>query len=144
MRHRSVNPRFVEFMPETLEEGVLYVSMEYATAVHLCFCGCGSKVVTPLGPTDWRIVFDGKVSLEPSIGSWELPCRSHYWVTKDSVRWAPDWSDDMVRAGRELDIKRKAAHYAGMEFGSPILRSKPERDHLGARLLEAILKHFRN
>ena len=43
---------FVEGIPERLEEGVLYVSILYATAMHLCACGCGREVVTPLTPTD--------------------------------------------------------------------------------------------
>jgi hypothetical protein len=33
----------------------LYVSIEFATAAHSCACGCGREVVTPPGPTDWRI-----------------------------------------------------------------------------------------
>ena len=37
--------QFVEFIPKVLDEGVLYVSMTYATARHLCFCGCGMRVV---------------------------------------------------------------------------------------------------
>ncbi|WP_318271273.1 hypothetical protein [Sphingobacterium cellulitidis] len=43
--------KFVEFMPEKVEEGVLYVSIEYCTAIHKCVCGCGHEVVTPLSPT---------------------------------------------------------------------------------------------
>ncbi len=52
-------PEFVRFVPERLDHGVLYLSMEFATASHLCCCGCGSKVVTPFTPTDWRMTFDG-------------------------------------------------------------------------------------
>ncbi|WP_416072066.1 DUF6527 family protein [Streptomyces sp. ME18-1-4] len=63
--------RFVEYIPEDLERGVLYVSLPYTIAVHLCACGCGSTVVTPLGPTDRSLTFDGvAVSLSPSIGNW--------------------------------------------------------------------------
>jgi hypothetical protein len=81
--------RFVEFMPETLEEGVLYVSMEYCTAIHNCVCGCGNKVVTPISPTDWQLQFNGKsVSLKPSIGNWSFDCQSHYWITNNKVSWA--------------------------------------------------------
>jgi hypothetical protein len=33
--------------------------------------------------------FDGRsVSLTPSIGSWSLPCHSHYFLTRGKVRWA--------------------------------------------------------
>jgi Family of unknown function (DUF6527) len=35
---------------------------------NLCCCGCGEKVVTPLRPTDWKLIFDGKtISLDPSL-----------------------------------------------------------------------------
>src|SRR5437899_984797 len=85
--------KFVEFVPDTLEAGVLYVSVAHGTAVHRCCCGCGREVVTPLTPTDWKVIFDGDtVSLYPSIGNWNFPCRSHYWITHNRVEWAEDWS----------------------------------------------------
>jgi hypothetical protein len=46
---------FVEFIPDELKEGTIYVSIRFATAAHLCCCGCGNKVVTPLRPTDWTL-----------------------------------------------------------------------------------------
>lgn len=45
----------VRYMPKQLEPGVLYVSEEFGAAAHLCACGCGSKIRTPLGPTEWSI-----------------------------------------------------------------------------------------
>jgi hypothetical protein len=58
--------RFVEYIPERPEPGMLYVSVPYATVVHRCGCGCGNKVVTPLSPFDWKLAFDGKsISLYP-------------------------------------------------------------------------------
>jgi hypothetical protein len=54
MRHHTLEHRFVRNAPRELEPGVLYISMEYATAVHSCCCGCGERVVTPFTPTDWR------------------------------------------------------------------------------------------
>lgn len=89
MRHTSLKHAFVEFMPSELQEGVLYVSIQYATAIHTCACGCGNKVVTPISPGDWQLLFDGNsVSLTPSIGNWQFPCRSHYWITSNKVCWA--------------------------------------------------------
>lgn len=42
-------PEFVEYMPDELREGILYISMKYGTAIHLCACGnCGQQTVTPL------------------------------------------------------------------------------------------------
>ena len=86
MRHKRLEHRFVEHIPEHLEAGILYVSMEYATSAHSCCCGCGEEVVVPFTPTDWKMSFDGEtVSLRPSIGNWTLKCRSHYVIDRGKV-----------------------------------------------------------
>ena len=73
---------------------------------------CGKKVVTPLSPTDWKLTFDDKtVSLYPSVGSWSLPCRSHYWITQNKVRWAEQWTDDQIQAGRAYDAAAKQTYF---------------------------------
>ena len=43
----NITPKFVEFIPKNVEDGVLYISDEYGTASHNCACGCGKRVVTP-------------------------------------------------------------------------------------------------
>jgi hypothetical protein len=92
---------FVENIPENLKDGVLYISTKYASAIHRCCCGCGSEVVTPLSPVEWSLKFDGEtVSLEPSIGNWNFACRSHYWITRNKIRTAPQWSEKKIDAGR--------------------------------------------
>lgn len=85
----SLVPEFVEVLPMNLEEGKLYISMKYCTAVHLCACGCGERVVTPLQPNGWRLSFDGLVTLRPSIGNFEYPCMSHYFITDNEIQWLP-------------------------------------------------------
>jgi hypothetical protein len=83
--------------------------------VHKCCCGCGREVVTPLSPTGWQLIFDGKaVSLYPSIGSWSLPCRSHYFITKNQVVWASNWSDKRIAKGREREATARERYYAGV------------------------------
>jgi len=110
---------FVEFIPEVIEEGKIYVSIEYATAVHKCCCGCGKEVVTPLSPTDWKLIFDGKtVSLDPSVGNWGFPCRSHYWVRNNHVLWAGDWSQSRIDAKRAHDRRLKERYFGGSEGGA--------------------------
>lgn len=100
--------KFVEFIPDDLEIGTLYVSMTYATIVHKCCCGCGNEVVTPLTPNDWQLTFDGEtITLFPSIGNWGLPCRSHYWIRKNEVRWAESWSDEMIRNNRDRQMEER-------------------------------------
>jgi hypothetical protein len=115
MRMRKVvSTQFVEFVPERLEEGVLYVSMEYATVAHKCLCGCGKEVVTPLSPTDWALTFDGEsISLDPSVGNWSYPCQSHYWIRKNKVQWCGDMPQELIDAGRARDTRAKSAYYAG-------------------------------
>ena len=71
----------VQYIPKKLEPGILYFSKKFGTATHMCPCGCDNKVVTPLGPTDWSLTIrKGKPTLYPSIGNWQIPCQSHYWI----------------------------------------------------------------
>ncbi len=85
----TIKHEFVEFIPDDLEDNTIYISMEYATAIHKCSCGCQNKVVTPLSPRDWKLTYDGEtISLHPSIGNWCFPCRSHYWIRNSKVEWA--------------------------------------------------------
>jgi uncharacterized protein DUF6527 len=94
----SIVPVFVEFVPEALEEGVLYISETYATAIHKCCCGCGEEVVTPLSSVDWELQRRGDVvSLWPSIGNWNYACKSHYWIRRNRVQWAASMSDAQIR-----------------------------------------------
>lgn len=104
--------KFVELIPEVLDEGVLYVSLTYGTASHRCCCGCGREVVTPLTPTDWKLIFDGETaSLYPSIGNWNFPCRSHYWIWHNRVEWAEDWSQWRIDAADAKDRAQKSKYY---------------------------------
>ncbi len=84
---------FVVHIPEKLENGVLYISMTHTVAMHLCACGCGEEVITPLHPrTGWVLTYDGVgVSLDPSIGNWNFACRSHYFIKHSRIRWCPIW-----------------------------------------------------
>ena len=112
MRSYVLKPMDVKAVPESLEPGVLYIS-SYGTVVHLCCCGCGNEIVTPIGPTDWRLTrTGGDVSLRPSVGNWHLPCRSHYFITKNNVEWAPQWSDAQIAAARAFERHEKQEYYA--------------------------------
>ena len=108
----KITHKFVEFIPEQIEEGVLYISIEYCTAVHKCFCGCGNEVVTPLSPTDWELIFNGKtVSLCPSIGNWNFECKSHYFITRNIIRYARPWNDWKIEEGRKEDAESKEKYF---------------------------------
>lgn len=113
-RDMTLAVEFVEYIPDCLKDRTIYVSKKFATVVHKCCCGCGKEVVTPISPTDWRLIVDGKlVSLYPSIGNWNFSCQSHYWITRNKVRWAPAWSKQKVNAGREYNKHLKDTFFNG-------------------------------
>jgi uncharacterized protein DUF6527 len=119
-RIRTITHRFVENIPEKIDEGTLYVSIPYATAIHNCFCGCGQEVVTPISPTDWALIFDGDtVSLKPSIGNWSLPCRSHYWISNNRVKWAGVFTQEAIDATRVAERQSKARYFESSESIEP-------------------------
>ncbi|MCL4406006.1 MAG: DUF6527 family protein [Patescibacteria group bacterium] len=105
----TLSHKFVTTIPshDQLKDGVIYISMDFATAIHKCVCGCGDEVVTPFTPTGWKLIFDGEtISLNPSIGNWSFPCQSHYWIRNSQVRWAPKWSQKEVNNGGVVSNKK--------------------------------------
>jgi hypothetical protein len=136
MRHTKLEHRFVQYIPEQLEPGVLYISMEYATAAHSCCCGCGEQVITPFTPTDWKLTYDGEtVSLWPSIGNWNFPCRSHYIIRHGRILAAEPWEDKKIEYGRRKDKRRKMKQYDEEEKceeqGIAQTNSIPRTENLG-------------
>jgi hypothetical protein len=107
-------------MPKVLEAGLLYVSEEFEVAGHLCACGCGNKVITPLGPTEWSFTEeDGEPTLSPSIGSWQLPCQSHYWITAGRVMWASKWTQEQIERGRKAEEEALREYYGARMIKKP-------------------------
>lgn len=134
--------KFVEFIPEIMEEGTLYVSMENEMVIHKCCCGCGNEVVTPLSPTDWQVTFDGRsITLYPSIGNWGFDCRSHYWIRGGKVKWSGQRSDEEIEAGRAADLIAKKECFAEVG-GVPEMSAAPddrpleEEDSQGASAMD--------
>jgi hypothetical protein len=113
---KTLKHKFVESIPEELELGVLYVSIEYCTAIHKCVCGCDNEVVTPLSPTDWNFTFNGKtISLHPSIGNWNFDCQSHYWIENSKIIFARKWDKVEIEAGRKADEMLKKDYFKKKE-----------------------------
>ncbi|MEZ0122107.1 MAG: DUF6527 family protein [Candidatus Reddybacter sp.] len=120
-----LKPVYTQYIPfaDSVEEGELYISLEFQTAVHKCCCGCGEEVVTPFNSAQWQ-VFDksGKVSLYPSIGNWSYPCQSHYFIKDNRVVWAEAFSEAAIKQVQlgdqralESYIANKNAAYQGAE-----------------------------
>ena len=110
--------KFVEYIPDVLDDGVLYIAIEYGTVIHKCCCGCGEEVATPLTPTDWRLIFNGEtISIYPSIGNWDYKCKSHYFILKNRIIWANQWTKEKIQNGREFDRYQKRLFYTGESYG---------------------------
>lgn len=93
-------------IPSTLENGKLYVNPSKTRAHHLCACGCGYRVLTPLNDHEWMLSgSEMKPSLAPSIGNWNLRCQSHYWIKNGKIVWGAQWSSEEIAAGRAKEQK---------------------------------------
>lgn len=113
MKRQAVTPRFVVFIPDDVEDGILYVSEEYKTAIHKCCCGCGEEVVTPLSPVDWQLSRHGNsVSMSPSIGNWNYACQSHYWIVNNRIEWSGRMSEKQIRLVQQRDKRDKQQYVA--------------------------------
>lgn len=114
--------QFVRHLPDVLRPGILYISMEYATASHLCCCGCGEEVVTPFTPAQWKMTFDrDAVSLYPSVGNWLLACRSHYVIRQGRVHEAEPWTDARIAAGLAHDKAARTQMFAPTSSAAPAM-----------------------
>lgn len=79
-----VTTKHVKFIPDELEQDVIYISDEFQTSIHLCLCGCGNKAVTPFGlkAKGWTISENANgVTFTPSILNTNCPNRYHYIIT---------------------------------------------------------------
>jgi hypothetical protein len=89
----QLTPEFVEYMPEDkdMKYGILYISMRFGLAIHLCCCGeCNNKTVMPFdGPYPyWDMTNEnGLISFNPSVGNFQFPCKSHYFIKENRIEW---------------------------------------------------------
>ena len=112
MRISTIRPVYVESFPKVLEDGVLYISRPFSTACHRCCCGYGTKIVTPIRPTENSLTdVGGRVSVYPSIGNWNHACRSHYVIRNGQVTEAGAMEQAEINAGRAHDEAEKHAYY---------------------------------
>lgn len=112
MRIDRITPELVELAPRVLQPGRLYISRKYRAAVHLCCCGCGEKVVTPLSPAEWQVeLTHGRATLNPSIGNWSMACKSHYWIRDNRVIWSTQMSKNQIKTVFARDQRDLQAMY---------------------------------
>lgn len=147
IQYTSLKHRFVTNLPDQLDPGVLYISIEYATIVHLCCCGCGTEVVTPLTPTDWNMTFDGEtISLSPSVGNWNDVCRSHYIIRKSQVIVADPWSDRRIELEWQRDRFAKSKYYKDhCATKQSAMEEKPTEQGIGKKsITKRLFDWFKN
>lgn len=101
-RIQNLNPIFSDKIPEELAPGILYISMNHRVAKHLCPCGCGEVITIIFDPELWKLKFDGEtVSIFPSIGNYNIPCQSHYFITDNKINWCQAYTDDEDKRHRK-------------------------------------------
>ena len=111
MRRTTIIPEFVESAPKDLQDGVIYISDRFRTALHKCCCGCGREVVTPLNRAGWSYYREGRlITLKPSIGNWSFPCKSHYFIIKNDVVWAEAMSAQQIARVKARDARDQEAY----------------------------------
>ena len=102
----------VKYLPQELDSGILYFSKKFGVAGHLCPCGCGNKIITPLGGTEWHLkIKNDKPTLYPSLGNWQLSCRSHYWIIDGEIEWSYEWDDDQIKRGKNAEDMRRKTYF---------------------------------
>ena len=145
----TLEHEFVDSVPSEMADNTLYVSVKYRTVIHKCCCGCGNKVVTPLKPSQWSLIFNGRsISLHPSVGCWSFPCRSHYWVRNNKAIWSTEWTEEEVAAGRDRDAMANEVFFRSPTAPAKVLEAeslplKPVVSRKGrlSKLLNRLLGH---
>lgn len=148
MKIKTLRPEYVKHVPEALSEGVLYISEEFETAGHLCCCGCGEEVFTPLNKAQWTLLRNrrtGTISLCPSVGNWKYACRSHYWITNNVVIDAGDMSQKAIDAVIKSDKRDrhalvKESNQETAQAAKAVNNKPVERPGIFARFLRWLLR----
>jgi len=85
-----------------------------------------NEIITPITSTEWTLSDSANFpTLYPSIGNWQLPCRSHYWIKNGNVIWAEDWSEEQIEEGRVIEENKRISFYENLKpdlLHKPILR----------------------
>lgn len=141
MKQTQLISEHVDYIPEQLLDGHLYICEQYKVVVHKCCCGCGEEVVTPLSPAEWSIRKEGNtVTLRPSIGNWSFRCQSHYYIHKNRVVWANAMSKQEIKHVRTRDAADKAKQIEYINQQKEIAENKSYIQLLWARFITWIKK----
>ncbi len=90
---------------ETVDDLVIYISIKNRAVMHKCPCGCGETVYMILGKDDWCLIYDGTLSLTPSVGNFYFECKSHYFIVDDSIFPADRHTRKLLRKTKKKMMK---------------------------------------
>jgi hypothetical protein len=79
----------------------------------------------------------------PSIGNWQFPCRSHYWIQGGQVIWSVDWTPEQVQAGQRAEEKRRRAYFDNLKRGRDGLLRRLWRWIVSVRSSDALRRRVR-
>jgi len=63
--------------------------------------------------SDCSLTRDG----DGSIGNWQFPCRSHYWIHRNKAVWVPEMSNQTIHAGRKQAQAERERYYGKLVTG---------------------------
>lgn len=145
MKIKTLRPVFIDHLPEHLEEGVLYISEEFAIAGHKCCCGCGEEVITPLNQAQWQVRKEREaISLYPSIGNWKFSCKSHYWIRKNQVIDALPMQEHTIGLVKQRDRQAKDIYIQQHNKKQGLSSGPKQTDRVSPSMVVAIFKWLRN
>ncbi len=63
-------------------------------------------MILPLNNIEWALEgTDARPSLHPSVGNWNLKCKSHYVLGQGRVQWRRRYSEAEIEVVRRRDLK---------------------------------------
>lgn len=96
----EIKPVLVMELPKSVNDmkpGILYLKHNNDgtyESFHLCPCGCGEPVYLQYGGKGWDLKFSSvgaeglsSVTINPSIGCFDIPCKSHYFIRNNKIVW---------------------------------------------------------
>jgi len=129
--------KLVDRIPMQMEEGVVYHTEEFELAGLLCACGCGHRI-TLIVPDSHEVWDDGGyATIQPSLGVFDAPCKSHYVIRAGKVQWLPAFSGSQATKIMQGQIARHVAHDAMP--ASWLLRSIATALGFARKLLAAVI-----
>lgn len=78
----------------------------------------------------------------PSVGNWNLRCRSHYVVRDGRVIEAPQWTKDEIEAGRKSDKQARMKYFAGST--GVVVASEPDQTPVGSSWIGRLTARFKS